>query len=704
MAENIVSPGVFTRENDFSFIPQGVAEIGAAIIGPTIKGPAFVPIKVTSFSEYSTIFGTTFQSGSKYYEYFTSLAAEYYLRNSSALTVVRVLSGSYSQATASVVLATTPETAASISYIITSTIGVPATGSILFKTGSSTVFTITFTGSSETDTPTRKYVSTPIASATNIGNAITTILNDSASAFFTASFGSITASSGFGSTGNTFSIHTSSIDSGDSVSFAFNITDNTGSFLGGVDPVEAVSFKLTTLGDGAIMNSVGAFGSNNSLVNGSKDNLRYEISNKNNETGTFTLSIRRGDDTEDRKVYLEQFTNVNLDPNSTNYIVRAIGDQYYTLMDSATSDPFIQLTGEYPNISKYVRVSEVLDTVDYLDTNGNVRVPAASASIPAQGSGSYGGAFGGGSDGSITHPQNFFSTSAGTNVQGYNPTLAYAPAIALLKNADEYDINLLIAPGVTLKDHGTTVTALKNLAEERGDVFIIVDPVEHGITTLATVTSQANNLISSYGATYWPWVKIAAPRLNRNVWVPPSVVMPGVLSYSDSVSAEWYAPAGLTRGGIDIAVEAERKLTKANRDTLYDGRINPIATFPGQGVTVFGQKTLQKKATSLDRVNVRRLLINLKKFIASTSRFLIFENNTSTTRNRFLNTVNPYMEQVQQNQGLYAFRVIMDDTNNTPDIIDRNILKGDIYIQPARAAEFIIIDFNVLPTGATFGN
>ena len=523
MAENIVSPGVFTRENDLSFIPQGVADIGAAIIGPTVKGPAFVPIKVTSFSEYSTIFGTTFQSGSMYYEYFTSLAAEYYLRNSSALTVVRVLSGSYSPATASV------------------------------------------------------YIS--------------------------------------GSVPNTTS-----------------------------------SFKLTTLGDGAIMNSVGASGSNNSLVNGSKDNIRYEISNKNNETGTFTLSIRRGDDTEDRKVYLEQFTNVNLDPNSTNYIVRAIGDQYYTLMDSATSDPFIQLTGEYPNNSKYVRISNVVNTIDYLDTNCNVRLASVSASLPVEGSGSTAGAFGGGRDGSSTHAQNFCSASAGTNVQGYNHTLAYAPAIALLKNADEYDINLLIAPGVTLKDHGTTVTALKNLAEERGDVFIIVDPVEHGITTLATVTSQANNLISSYGATYWPWVKIAAPRLNRNVWVPPSVVMPGVLSYSDSVSAEWYAPAGLTRGGIDIAVEAERKLTKANRDTLYYGRINPIATFPGQGVTVFGQKTLQKKATSLDRVNVRRLLINLKKFIASTSRFLIFENNTSTTRNRFLNTVNPYMEQVAKSR------------------------------------------------------
>jgi len=575
MAEKIVSPGVFTRENDLSFIPQGVSEIGAAIVGPTVKGPAMIPITVNSFSEYAAKFGTTFQSGSKYYEYFTSLTADYYLRNSGALTVVRILSGSYTPATASV------------------------------------------------------YYGTPSSTA---------------------------------------------------------------------------SFKLTTFGDGAIMNSAGTIGTNEALANGTENNLRYEVSNVNNETGTFTLSVRRGDDTENRKIYLEQFNNISLDPNSTNYIARAIGDQYYTLMDASTSDPFIQLTGDYPPISNYVRVSAVVDTVDYLDTNGNVRVPAASASLPTAGSGSDGGAMSAGSDGEVTHPQQFFSASYATNVQGYDPNTAYAPAIRLLKNSDEYDINLMVAPGVTLQDHGTTVSLMQTVAEERGDLFLVIDPVAHGQTTLATVTSQANNLISSYAATYWPWVKMSAPRINKNVWVPPSVVMPGVLSYNDSVSAEWFAPAGLTRGGIDVAVEAERKLTKANRDTLYDGRINPIATFPGQGITVFGQKTLQKKATSLDRVNVRRLLINLKKFIASTSRFLVFENNTSALRNRFLATVNPYMESVQQGQGLYAFRVIMDETNNTPDVIDRNILKGDIYIQPARAAEFIIIDFSILPTGAQFGD
>ena len=143
-------------------------------------------------------------------------------------------------------------------------------------------------------------------------------------------------------------------------------------------------------------------------------------------------------------------------------------------------------------------------------------------------------------------------------------------------------------------------------------------------------------------------------------------------------------------------------MTAGNRDTLYDANINPIATFPSQGVVVFGQKTLQKRASALDRINVRRLLIALKGYISQISDNLVFEQNTNTTRNSFLSQVNPYLESVQQRQGLYAFKVVMDETNNTPDVIDRNELIGQIYIQPTKTAEFIMLDFNVLPTGATF--
>jgi len=272
-----------------------------------------------------------------------------------------------------------------------------------------------------------------------------------------------------------------------------------------------------------------------------------------------------------------------------------------------------------------------------------------------------------------------------------------------LKNQDEYDINLLTTPGLcdNLTNHAAIITKAITMVEARGDCFYVTDPVEYN-SAIATATTKAEARDSNYVAEYWPWVKIPDNDLGRNVWVPASTLIPGVYAFNDRVAAPWFAPAGLNRGGIDIAVQTERKLTHANRDTLYESNVNPIATFPNAGVTVFGQKTLQKKASALDRVNVRRLLIAAKKFIASTTKFLVFENNTAATRNRFLGMVNPWMENVQQRQGLYAFKVVMDDSNNTPDVIDRNQMVGQIFLQPAKAAEFIIIDFNIMPTGAAF--
>ena len=220
--------------------------------------------------------------------------------------------------------------------------------------------------------------------------------------------------------------------------------------------------------------------------------------------------------------------------------------------------------------------------------------------------------------------------------------------------------------------------------------------------SIATAIEKAGALDTNYAAGWYPWVKVLNTNTNKFIWAPPSVVLPEVFAYNDNVAAEWFAPAGLNRVGIPGATQVKSRLARANRDELYENKVNPIAAFPGQGIVAFGQKTLQKKASALDRINVRRLLIALKKFVASSSRYLVFEQNTEATRHRFLNIVNPYLASVQERQGLYAFRVVMDETNNTPDVIDRNQLVGQIYLQPARAAEFIIVDFNIMPTGATF--
>ena len=559
MAEKIVSPGVFTRENDLSFLPAGIGAIGAAVVGPTVKGPAGVPTLVTSYAEYVEKFGDTFQSGSDYYQYLTSHTAERYLQFGGALTVVRVTGQNPTVATAS---------------ICTSSAATTADGKV---------------------------------------------------------------------------------------------------------------FTLHTLAHGTVLNSdSGTTGTNQQLENGTKDNLRWEITGKN---------------------------DITLDPNSTNYIGKAIGDSVDAVAGSA-SDPYIQNTGAYPNKSAYIRVEVHKQTVNYLDENGSIRVSAASASLPANGSGSLQGQFGGGYDGDVVAGAKlFYDNISSTNCQGLdandlsntNGGVSYTTSLQLLANQDFYDINMIIVPGVNQNEHSAVVNKAISVCESRGDTIAVVDPVPHNTTTLATVTGEANDYNSSYAAMYWPWIQIADNQLGKNVWVPPSVVMPGVMAYNDNVAAEWYAPAGLNRGGIS-AIKAERNLTHTDRDTLYENRINPIATFPGVGVCAWGQKTLQKRASALDRINVRRLLINLKKFIASTSKYLVFEQNTIATRNRFLSAVVPYMEEVQANQGLYAFKVVMDTTNNTPEVIDRNILKGDIFLQPAKAAEFIVIDFNVMPTGATFAD
>ena len=289
---------------------------------------------------------------------------------------------------------------------------------------------------------------------------------------------------------------------------------------------------------------------------------------------------------------------------------------------------------------------------------------------------------------------------ASTTAEGYK---VYKRALDTISNPDEIDINLIVTPGILTANASNICTKVIEVCEDRGDAFYVVDGV-NSLTgaAVASAVTQAANFDTNYAAMYYPWVRVFDATVNKFLFVPPSVVVPGVYSFNDKVAFPWFAPAGLNRGSLTTVTEPYSRLTHAERDELYEGKVNPIAIFPQVGVCVWGQKTLQTKPSALDRINVRRLLIKLKKFIASSTRYLVFENNTTATRNRFLNIVNPYLETVQQQQGLFAFKVVMDETNNTPDVIDRNQMKGEIFLQPAKAAEFIIVDFNILRTGASF--
>ena len=571
MAETIVSPGVFQRENDISFITPAPVEAGAAIIGPTVKGPVEVPTVVTSYNEFSRIFGVTFDLGTDTQEYLTSLAVKSYFQQGGNSCLVTRVAASASSWT-------------------------PATGSAI--------------------------------AASDAG---------------------------------------------------------------------AAPFSIETLGKGTIYNNDGTENTDGSLVLGSADNLRYEISNVNSAKGTFTLSIRRGDDNTKSKIVLETFSNLSLDPNADNYIEKKIGNQTVSKLTDSDGVVYVGQTGEHVNKSRYIRIASVArQTLNYIGNDGLIRESALADALPTAQTGAFGGAVG-----SVSQSSNLFQNIA-TQTQGLSAA-DYADAITILENQDEYLFNIISAPGLAydLAGHSTPLDNIISLAESRGDCIAVIDLYSYG-AAVSQVTGKADLLNSSYAAAYWPWLQTASAN-GKNVWVPASVFIPGVYAFTDGAAAPWFAPAGLVRGGIPGVIQAERKLTRNDRDTLYDGKVNPIATFPGTGIAVFGQKTLQTKASALDRVNVRRLLIDLKKFIGDQAQNLVFEQNTITTRNKFLAAVNPYLDSVVQRQGLYAYRVVMDDSNNTADVVDRNQLVGQVFIQPAKTAEFIILDFVVEPTGATFG-
>ena len=451
------------------------------------------------------------------------------------------------------------------------------------------------------------------------------------------------------------------------------------------------SFILETISEGEIMNSTSTEGTGGVLPSGSRDNIRWEIVSNNTSSGVFTLAVRQGNDKTAKKVNLEVWNNVNLDPNSTRYISRVVGDQKVSY--NPTNEQ-LEISGSYKNASRYIRVKSVnTPTINYLDNNGIAKTEF-TGSIPVVGSGSFGSA-----TGTIKAGANFYGNIA-AQTQGLVAD-NYTNAINLLKDIETYKFNTLSVPGLTDESHSSLISTLITNTEERGDAILVYDSTNYN-SGVSSVISEASSRDTSYAATYFPWVSILDPATGKYIWIPASTLIPGVYANNDRVAAPWFAPAGINRGGLSAVQRTEFKLTQGNRDALYEANVNPLATLPRTGVVVFGQKTLQKAASSLDRVNVRRLLIALKGYIRQIADTIIFEQNTAATRNSFLARVTPYLEGVQQKQGLYAFKVVMDDSNNGPDVIDRNQLIGQVYIQPTRTAEFISVDFILMPTGAEF--
>jgi len=774
MAERIVSPGVFTREKDLSFLPAGIAEIGAALIGQTIKGPAFVPTQVESFNEFTQRFGGLTEDS------YLPYTAQAYLEDAGTATIVRVLGndGYTAKPVALVISSSAGERVGALLHPTTATFGGDFDDSIVDTAASASLFLLTLTGSSVSST------------------ATSASMNPSSQNYFTKIYGYAPKSSKVAYTMLNFStFQSASFATGENVKVSLSKIDT--------DYTKAYSEASTPY---ILSQKVGGVATNlfkvYTLSHGTATNYEFKIGIRDvkpasevpgSEYGTFTLQVRRVDtakipnsifgtsiqDADTRPNIVEEFTGLNLDPNSPNYIARVIGDRYVNVDENGK----LVFEGDYPNNSAHIRVEMTSDVTNGAIDSSLVPFGFAALTSPLHSgynlptptyvvSQSLGGVvntrvfLGYDYDFSSTDNLNFLMPTPDANTEivgsdfdlatchsngspitltsnvdakkfmvplqggfdGWEPnrviltgtsivagntqgldcssatatgTIALRKAINAVSNPDEFDINMVVLPGVLHRLHSSVTIYAKDMCEDRQDCFFVMDAGAYQDSN-TTVVNALTSFDSNYVATYHPWVKILDTDKNKPVWVPPSVVLPGVIAFNDSVAAEWFAPAGLNRGGLTNVIEVKSRLTHAERDTLYEGRVNPIATFPGQGATVFGQKTLQARPSALDRINVRRLLIAVKKFIASSTRYLVFENNTAATRNRFLSIVNPYLESIQQRNGLFAFRVVMDDTNNTPDVIDRNIMKGSIFLQPTKTAEFIQIDFNILPTGAAF--
>jgi len=781
MAQRFMSPGVQTIEVDQSFIEEGTPQPGAVMIGRTPKGPAFYPVTVRNFDEFTAVFGGLDPDMQLPY------AARNYLQNSTSLTVVRVLGHSDGTSTTN-------------GYTVGSTVGIVDTSGAIGVTGS--VLAVL-------------HCNVPLAAVHVSGvagdaNRFTIRVGNSFAA--TASF--LTGADDYiGKTLNndptlystyghylyqTFPYKKQAASaSWHPVLSKPELNEFTRSFTHGSTPwiksqnlggIEHDLFQFHTLGHGR---------STNDDIKVMIDNIRPSSAPSIQPYGSFDVIIRRFNDTDARPVELERFANLNLDPTSPNYILRKIGDinEYF---DTATRKFVVE--GSWANRSRYIRVSlnpaanfppqalpwgfrgfakplfsgsslgdggafgsAIVPSLPYvpnqLDANGNYNaniawgvsfvsggvadrmraMPDGNLTMMVSGtdedfslrnlSGSYvNGAlrysyvpgygqyapifasssmqafvvpFAGGFDGFDLRVEDplYLTNSAGDSTMG---VISLKRAIDCVAQPDVVEGDTLAIPGV----HNITVTDhARALVNARKDMFYVMDL--SGSTRAEVIANlSAREIDDNYSAAYYPDLLISDPSTNSILRMPPSVGVMGALAYNDRHAAAFFAPAGMNRGGLARfgVVDIVDRLTHDDRDALYDARINPIVRFPREGIVIFGQKTLQLRPSALDRVNVRRLLILAKRAIATYAQNLVFEPNNPGTWTRFVNKVNPILEGYRRDQGINRFKVVMDSTTNTSDVVDRLEMRGKIFLEPVRAAEYITIDFIVTPTGVTFGS
>lgn len=792
MATIFVSPGVYTKEQDFSVFASRIGITRLGLVGKTLKGPAFEPIKITSADEYLLRFGSTDV------KYPLPYVANSFLSQSNELVVTRILGTTgFNNSPAWVIIA--DRATGSSGSKSGSTLAIlrskknQVSGSFYFtneehvKIGAITSTLGSFVLSASTG---------PLTAATNSGYTVS--LDETRDDYIVKIFGKspeVTTGSPNLYVERIYPHFTREASSRSQISSIFSAivfsnevayTDFNDTYSNAVTPwiVSRVIgsdvrrlFRVQTISDG----------------DSSSVEVKISIANLDVVNNTFDLIVRNFNDTDATasSTALERWSNLSLNPDLPNYIAKIIGTtdetfprksmfitvdmeenhlvntvpagfEGYSIRNSGisglTNPDFYYKTDYLSGDSKfktYLGLSElgytsltqsqisVKNSVKSLEydmfaydgavTSATTQVKGFHMENVANSSSfisglknsltAYTNAAGtlidksllkftvapaGGFDGWDKYKQYDYLYEEFTDAYADN-VQSFKDGIDLMASPEEVDINLFATPGIDFENNDTIVRYALEMIEDRTDSLYIMDAprltvgTEKGTSDEVVSILDSTGIDSNYAATYWPWVQYQDPSSGKYSYQPPTFMVVRSIAYTDNIAYPWFAPAGDNRGLAPSGViRADIKLKKTDRDTLYQGRVNPIATTIQSGVKIDGQKTLQTRMSALDRINVRRLLLQVRRLVAAASQGLVFEQNDQTLRDQFLAKVEPILLQIQNQRGLYAFKVVMDDTNNTNDTIDRNTLVGRIKLKPAKTMEFLDLSFEVTPSGALF--
>lgn len=773
MATVFVSPGVYTREQDFSVFAANIGVTRLGLIGLTLKGPAFEPIRIRNTDEFFARFGTTDTSLELPY------VANSFLKQSGELTISRVLGyEGYTNSAA---------------WIIQASGGTKSGAVLAVLRSKSADEGLTFIANAESDivisnitaplSPfTLSATTGPLTAFTN--SAVTVSLDETRDDYIVKVLGKNPKkfTSDYGIYVESIYPHfiREAVKRGQITNIEDNITfSNAGVYTDYVSEyTNPVTPYVVSKVFGGTVKDLFRF---QSISDGDSANVEIKISiaNIDETSGTFDVIIRAYNDTDAAPSILERYRAVTLDSTQTNYIAKQIGttdEEYprvsnYVTLDMAENHPVTLPAGfrgyterntglsgstnadvyykefyfsgdsvfkTYLGISELgytgftssqVAISKSIQTLEsdlwqYIGATptGTTTIKGYHMESTAPTSEFVVGQLNALSG--YTKNQRKFTLVPAGGFDGFNkfrtPTFtssgmdvsnvqAFKDAVDTMANPEAIDINLLALPGINFKDNESVTKYALDMVESRADTLYIIDSprlsdsLAKGTSEEVVSALQDTGIDSNYAATYWPWIQINDANYNKYTYVSPTMEVVRSIALTDNVAYPWFAPAGLNRGGVsDMVVKADIKLDQNDRDTLYQDRVNPIATFVQNGIVIWGQKTLQMKTSALDRVNVRRLLLQVRRLIAAASQTLVFEPNDTTLRSQFLAKVEPILLQIQNQRGLTAFRVIVDETLNTAEVIDRNTLVGKIQLKPTPTAEFIDLTFQVLPTGANF--